>query len=480
MTTTDHDLPSDDIEFVPDQIARAAARRDTVTDRRQRRADAMRPLLWRLHFLGGFLAGPVVVMLCISGILYAWNPQIDDLRYGSIMNASSSEVNVTLADQVAAAQEAHPEWDVHSVVPGSGGENTVVMMDPPGGEEAFGSPSDGVSVYVDQASGEVTGELTGDDFSGEWLSSLHSSFRLGPTAEPVTELAGSWFLVSMLTGLYLWWPGLRKRGAVAFAARRGLQGRRKSKEWHNFIGVSLFVPMFFLAVTGLTWTNYAGSRVDIVKEQLAVPSSGADTVLPAPAAGNTDLANLDTVYAAVGEADMEEPVQIVLPGDDETGWKVASNDTVFPLERDQMVVDGTTGEVTSYIDYEDEHWFNKLRSAGIYFHQAQLFGVPLQIFMSVLALAIAAMVIFGYQMWWQRRPANGMGAPPPVRDWARNLPIPVLLAGIVLAWFMPLLAVALVVWLVVEAGWRWTRQLRDGPPSRGNPTPDDATTGSAR
>ncbi len=49
--------------------AAGGARRE---DRAGGRRAALRPLLWRLHFLGGFLAAPVVLSLAITGILFSW------------------------------------------------------------------------------------------------------------------------------------------------------------------------------------------------------------------------------------------------------------------------------------------------------------------------------------------------------------------------------------------------------------------------
>jgi hypothetical protein len=121
MATTDTP-PIDDVPFVGDQIAeqdqrQAAGAASDASRRRARRSQTLRPILWRLHFIGGFLAGPVVISLAITGILFAWYPQLDGLRFGAIVKPSSNQVNVSLADQVMAAQATHPAWGVHSVVP---------------------------------------------------------------------------------------------------------------------------------------------------------------------------------------------------------------------------------------------------------------------------------------------------------------------------------------------------------------------------
>lgn len=405
--------PPGDIPFVTEQIAQTPD--DASEPKRSRdRGRLLRPILWRLHFLGGLLVAPIVLSLVVSGILFAWNPQIDALRFGSIMGASDG-TKVPLSQQVDAAKAAHPDWPVHSIVPGfevSGGPDvtTAVVLDPPGGESSFGSPLDGVAVYVDEATGRAKGEIPLADMSAEVLRKLHSSWTLGPKAEPLTELAGSWFLISLVTGLYLWWPGLRRRGTAAFAFRRNMRGRRQAKDWHNFLGVALLLPMLFLVITGLTWTEGAGQRYTDAKETiLSPPAAGSvsTTVEGAGGAGATDAAAIDRVSAAATQAKLTTPVRFVAPTDEASAWTVKSEDSVYPLKRDQIAVNASDGSVVDRFDYRDENWTDKLATSGILFHQAQLFGPATQVLMTILALAIAAMVAFGYRMWWLRRPAGG-------------------------------------------------------------------------
>lgn len=461
------DKPDGDIAFVTEQIEeeRIAAQRD---QRRARRAATMRPIMWRLHFLGGFLAGPIVLLLCVSGILYAWNPQIDAMRFGDIMHSAAPVTSpIPLAEQVDAAKTANPTWEVYAITPGSGRTNTKVTMDPPGGGRGFGGPSDAEYVYVDQSTGQVMGTIAKADTSNTLFRNMHSSLWLGEDFEPLTELAGAWFVASLLTGVYLWWPGLRRRGAVAFAKRRNLQGRRSDKEWHNAIGMLFLVPMLLLAATGLTWTQFSGDRVDLLKDQLAVPRNGAGVELASPVDGNQDLVGADITYAQALDRGLVHPIEIIVPRDESTAWKARSRDTTFPVERDQLTVDVSTGAVVDYFDYSDEHWFNKLRTAGILFHQAQLFGWPLQVGMTILTLGVAAMVVSGYRMWWARRPASGMGTPAPVRQWLRTAPISLMIGLAFLGWLMPTLGLSLMIWLIAEQGWRWRSGQLSSPISDG-------------
>ena len=155
------------------------------------------------------------------------------------------------------------------------------------------------------------------------------------------------------------------------------------------------------------------------------------------------MANIDKVKRRASEVNLPTPYRITLPTDDKTAWKATSERQRFPINRDEIAVDGATGTVTSRFDYSTTHWFNQLSTAGIAFHQAQLFGVGSQLFMTLLAIGVIALVVFGYRMWWQRRPKGGMGEPPPIRAWLRNAPLALLAIVLVLAWALPTLALSL-------------------------------------
>ena len=40
--------------------------------------------IWRWHFYAGLLVIPILVVLCISGIVYLFKPQIDGVFYGHL------------------------------------------------------------------------------------------------------------------------------------------------------------------------------------------------------------------------------------------------------------------------------------------------------------------------------------------------------------------------------------------------------------
>ena len=433
----------------------------------------LRPLLWRLHFLGGFLAAPVVLSLALTGILFAWNPQIEATLHRDALTAVAAGPERSLGEQVSAARETRPDWSLTTVVPatgtriGGGDETTAVTLSPPGGVGAeFGPAAGSVTVYVDPVSAQVTGEIAEEQRPGEWLRSLHSSWRLGPIAEPVTELAASWVLISLLTGVYLWWPRTRRGLRRALRPRGHRPGRARARWLHSSIGMVLLVPLLALIGSGLSWTTYAGAWIDVARAQLgSTPAVATSLTGPSAETGHEHHSDhtgpgdsrpvggggeIDTVVATAAGVGLAGPVAITPPAGSGEAWTVARQDSRWPVEPTTVAVDPATGAVIDQVSWADYPLLAKATTLGIAFHQAELFGLANQIGLTALAAGLIVLIAAGYRMWWLRRPEGGLGAPPPLGPLLRSAPVPVLLGLGLLLVLLPILGVAFLLLLVFE------------------------------
>ncbi|WP_019875454.1 PepSY-associated TM helix domain-containing protein [Sporichthya polymorpha] len=464
---------------------------------RRRRPETTR-LLVRLHFLSGFLAAPIILSLAVTGILFAWNPQIESALHDKTLSASSVDwaEPKPLSEQVEAARAEHPGWTVTAVTPAApdafeGRETTAVALAPPGGTASgFGHAPGAVSVYVDPVTGEVTGEIVEDERPGEWLRNMHSSWRLGDNIAPLSELAASWLLVSILTGIYLKWPTIRRSFVRAFSFRGARTPYARANALHTTLGLWLTVALLSLVGTGLTWTNFAGSRVDDLRATFSNSGPSLDASLPGGAPlsapiggahnehaehnGGSDvpsdasgfdaaavLPQIDTVARSAESAGLDGLVKYTPPTAEGKGWKAELRDTKWPLEPTTIAVDGNTGTVLDRVDWDEKPWMDRATSAGIYFHQATLFGIWTQLFLTALSIGVIVLIVAGYRMWWIRRPRGTLGVPPRVSGplW-KTVPVPMMVVFGLLAYALPTLAVSFLLYLVIERIWRSVRRGR--------------------
>lgn len=468
--------------------SRAAGTGEVTENRAAGGRAGLRPLLWRLHFLSGFLAAPVVVSLAVTGILFAWNPQIEAALHRDALTAVADGPARPLSEQVAAARAEHPGWEVATVTPAapsapSGEQTTAVTLSPPDPDtDRFGQNVGVTTVYIDPGSATVTGQIVEANRPDEWIRNLHSNWRVGQESwlEPLSETAASWVLVSVLTGLYLFWPRNRQ------AWTRWLRPRSRRGRWrtvHTTFGVGIFAALLLVVGTGLTWTTYAGAWIDLAKSQLQseTPSvstqlAGASTgaagagVQPhragqrpdggsgaAPVATAEPAAGIDGVAAAASAAGLTGVLALDPPDRPGQAWTASVEDSRWPIEATTVAVDPATGQVTDRVGWGDYPLLAKATTLGIAFHQAQLFGLANQVGLTVMAVALIVLIIAGYRMWWLRRPAGGLGVPPRMGPLLRTVPVPLLLGFGALMVLLPTLGVSFLIYLAVE---RLTRAVR--------------------
>ncbi|MFE2530956.1 PepSY-associated TM helix domain-containing protein [Streptomyces sp. NPDC059371] len=467
------ELPAPGEQFTdPPEGAESAA----VTPGPERRPSGFGPLMARLHFYAGVLVAPFLLVAAVTGLLYTFTPQLDSFVYDKELTvAHKADATRPLAEQVAAARAGHPKGTLVAVRPGSGEETTQVDFALPElGERAH-------TVYVDPYTGKVTGQLTtwyGSTPLKTWLDDLHRNLHLGTTGRYYSEIAASWLWVLVLGGLVLWWRRQRRNRTARrlllpdLAAKKGV---RRTRSRHAVTGVWLAVGLLVLSATGLTWSRFAGAHFGEALDALRSGTPGVSTALPGGSAdeqgghhhsGGTgahttrvaDPKAIDGVLDAARRDGLSGPVAISVPQDATTAWTVSQTRNLWPVGRDSVAVDASTAKVVDRVDFEDWPVLSKLTRWGINAHMGTLFGLVNQILLAVLAIGLTCMILWGYRMWWQRRPTRtGRGArlgAPPARGAWRGMPYGALVPGVVvvvaLGWALPLFGIPLAAFLAAD------------------------------
>lgn len=256
-------------------------------------------------------------------------------------------------------------------------------------------------------------------------------------------------------------------------------GYRRIFSWHASTGVFLLVGALFLSATGITWSTYGGANVDSIRAAFDWSTPSVNTALTdtadstatgehaghggsAPAtddatAPTIDPATFDDVLRVARGVNVNTGmVQITPPTTADTAWVVQEIQRKFPTEVDSVAINGDTLEVVDRTDFKNFSLAAKLTRWGIDTHMGQQFGVVNQIVLVVTVLGIATMVVFGYLMWWKRRPTRPgalVGKPAAAgalsrAPWWGVAAVVVIAAGI--GWFLPLLGVSLLAFVVID------------------------------
>ena len=434
-------------------------------------------LLLRLHFYAGILIGPFILVAALSGALYAATPQLEQAIYAEELRVPTAETSLPLADQIDAAQAVvGDEGSLVAVRPApNNGDTTRVMFT----GEGLGE-SETRAIFVNPANAEVRGDLTVYGTSGAlplrtWIDQFHRNLHLGDFGRLYSELAASWLGVVVLAGAALWIIRIRKARVKKDLLRPNnrVKGYRRIFSWHASTGIWLLIGALFLSATGITWSQYAGENVSNLRAAFNVGTPSVSTALgslPDAAAGEHDShgvaqgssstidpATFDAVLAVAQEVNVNTGlVEIRPPATADTAWVVQEIQRSYPTEVDAVAINGATLQVTDQVNFSEFSLAAKLARWGIDTHMGTMFGLPNQIVLVLTALGIAAMVTWGYLMWWKRRPTRGarLGKPAPAGALA-DAPwwgvAAVIGVAIVVGLFFPLVGISLVGFLIIDA-----------------------------
>ncbi|MDZ5079053.1 PepSY domain-containing protein [Nesterenkonia sp. HG001] len=450
-------------------------------------------MLRRLHFYAGVLVGPFILVAAATGALYAFSPQLERALYADLLEAPSSETALPLADQVEAAVQSVGGDVVPTVVRPAPepGDTTRVMFTLD--EEAQIHGSELLGVFVDPGTAEVLGQDQVYGTSGSLplrtdIAQAHRHMFLGDWGRLYSELAASWLGVVVLAGVGLWalrWRRLRasRRSARGLLVPQGGErGYRRTRSWHAALGIWIAAGGLFLAATGITWSTYGGSNVTDLRQALSWETPSVQTDLGDAAhaedehAGHehhggdhgasdeadVDPAAIDEVLQAGRDAGFTSTrLEIILPREADQAWTIQDVSMRAPApEVFSVAVDPDAASATDVLRFEDYPFVAQLAQWGIWLHMGTLFGLANQALLFGLSTGLALMVIWGYVMWWQRRPRHGGRAmgPAPAPGALRRAPWwGVLLtvgSAALVAWFLPVLGVSLVAFVIGDVLWQ--------------------------
>ena len=413
--------------------------------------------LWRWHFYAGLMVMPLILILSLTGALYLFKPQVERWEERAWRGLPAAEA-VSPNAQADAALAAFPGSRFHSYrLPEAPGDAAMIHL----------ALADGVSmrdVFV-SPQGQVLGSLDPEARIMAIDHEIHGQLLMGRTGSWLVELAASWAIVMILTGLYLWWPRGRGPAGVVWP-RFGLGRRAMWRDLHAVTGFWVAGLALVLLVTGMPWADAWGSAFKAVRAELGWVRGAQDWTIGGEHAGHESggamhtehdhaamlrmqaagrpLASLGQIVAKAQGERLAFPVLVSAPGAD-MAWTVKSDAQNRPL-RINIRYDMATGKELSRQQFADKHVIDRVVGYGIAWHEGQLFGWINQLVGLLTALMLITLVVSGFVMWRRRRPEGTLGAPvaPHVPPRMRGVAVIML----TLALLLPLFAASLaLLWL---------------------------------
>lgn len=411
-----------------------------------RRAPAFYNLAWRWHFYAGLFVIPFLILLSLTGIIYLFKPQLDQLMYPELLQVPVAAQQISADQQLAAVQQAYPQALIKQYMPPvTEGRSAQFVVDNAG---------QALNLFVDPYRGTLLGSQDAQSNLQAIARQLHGELMIGTVGDRLIELAAGWGIVLVVSGLYLWWPR-GSSGAGVLWPRLSARGRLLWRDLHAVTGFWGSLFLLFMLLTGMTWTGFWGAQFAGAWNHFPaamwddVPQSGKltgslnnssqqtvawaveTTPLPAsdphaahnghavnPASSAAPQVSLQQVVDSAAEQGVQPGYSITLPKGERGVYSVAlfADD---PRNDATLHIDQYSGAVLADVRWKDYGLVARTVETGVVLHEGKLFGLANQLFMLLVCLLILLSAVSGLLMWWMRRPQGRFGVPPLRHDLPR-------------------------------------------------------------
>lgn len=357
----------------------------------------------KIHLWLGFTSGLLVFVIAITGCIYAFQEEIQDLTQPYRFVEKQGGEFLPPSVLKAAAEKALPDKHIHAIQYLTRDRAALVIyynIDP----EYY------YLVYVNPYTAEV--QRVKDMSTDFFAFILDGHFYLWlPAAigQPVVATATLVFVVMLISGIVLWWPRKKKNAKQRFKIRWNARRRRVNYDLHNVLGFYASAIALMLALTGLVWgfqwfANglYAAAGG---KKTLLYSEPESDTTAPYSA----DQPVIDTIYEIMkAEYPDARSIEVHIP---ETETSVVSANanpeegTYWKI--DYRYFDQHTLEEASvehiYGRFADAAAADKLLRMNYDVHTGAVLGLPGKVLVFFAGLICASLPVTGVYIWWGRK-----------------------------------------------------------------------------
>ena len=359
----------------------------------------LRHLWLKVHLYLGLTAGLLLALAGLTGSLIVFDHAIDE-RLNARMMRTAEQGSPRPLTEIAAAAEAAPNV--------TGRATTVAYPRVPNGvftvsfkPKGQAAEAEVTEVFVDPVTARVLGQRLRGSGLMATIYRLHATLLAGKPGEIVLGVMATLVLVSVVSGVVLWWSLIHAGLRAAFAIRR----QKFNFDLHKTVGIVVTPILFLIAWTGthLTLPSVVRPVVTTVFPETKLPQKVKSK---SPDAGARSL-TADRA-AAVAQARMPgcRPMSVELPVGPDDSFRVFVRQVgeVGDLRGVGRVwVDRYDGEVLATRDWERFTLADTYFRIQLALHSGDAFGMAGRWLFCAAGLIPALLYATGFALWWRKR-----------------------------------------------------------------------------
>ena len=379
----------------------------------------LRKITGQLHLWLGMASGLVIIILGITGCIYAFIDEIRPVVYHERIFITPPPANskmLPLQDLKAKAQKAlNKQVPLMDIEVYTDRKHTMVFR--------YRNRNNNANLYTNYFLNydkvylnPYTGEIVKVE-NAKWeffniIVMIHCTLLLGNLGKQIIIWCTVIFLIMLVSGLILWWPRNRaaSRKRFTFNWKKSTSWKRKNYDLHQIFGFYIFIIAFFVALSGLCMVL---PQLDSAMVYIINPGAENEkaTMMHTSHMGGTITAVeekdsiLNTIAAhalVMNPGAVKHRIFTPKTGKDPIVVKnYKDQGTHFAYLQDQY--DPSTARHTSTTYFAELSAGEQVHEAMYDIHVGAILGLPGKILAFLVSLITATLPISGFLIWKGRR-----------------------------------------------------------------------------
>ncbi|MCS3799900.1 PepSY-associated TM helix domain-containing protein [Niastella sp. OAS944] len=360
----------------------------------------LKQIFGKLHLWLGIASGLVVLIVAGTGILLVFEDELDEWANHDFyfVTVPPKAQRVTIDSMMHSAAAFNPSLKITRIYAETQApERSVVFY-------AKKNKTQTWHIAVNPYTGKVIeGVNYNKTFYGVVLN-LHRTLCMNETGKAITGASCFIFVFMVISGIVLWWPKrwhiLKQRTRIAWKSK----WKRLNWDLHAVGGFYVHIVLFFIAVTGLTWSyQWMNNAIYLVFDGKPMKKTEApvNTVKQPIQAGF-----YESLYQQTNNRlPYKGRVSMLLPEKDNLSITVNKMNREAAVNNiaDALYFEKGTGRILKETMFKNSSMGNKVRRMVYPIHTGRLYGWPTQIIALIAAIVAFSLPITGLLIYLGRR-----------------------------------------------------------------------------
>lgn len=367
------------------------------------RNKALRQRWLAVHLYLGLALGAMLSVTGVTGSLLVFYIELDEiLNPQLIIQHSEQQLRLPYKEIFRALENTEPDrqhaWRME--IPESRQRTIAARYYKPQETEHAGFAP--LLVAVNPYSGEIVAKRFWGQFAMTWLYDLHYTLLLDQNGKIAMAVLGLLLVISLLSGVYLWWPPLHKL-LSALTIKKPASRERLTYDLHKVGGIYSLILLAILALTGIALEvpEYINPMIEAFSPRHKMPKPESAT----PAAGGR--ISVDQAVAIAQQLFPKARLCWIETPDGATGsFRINLRQTGEPGRRfpkTNVWIDQYSGRILAVNDPQQNSAGDSIVTWLHPLHSGEAFALPGRLLVFAGGLACPLLFITGLIRWLQKR-----------------------------------------------------------------------------